>query len=109
MNTQGGFYGTALQAASFLGHVAAVKSLLRSGADTSCSHAVQVRIPFYRPNVQVCNALHAASLRGHGAVVELLLNHGVVSQHLDIALDAALGHGFNYVAESLIKHGAKQK
>ena len=110
VNAQGGYYGNPVQAASFQGHVVVVKSLLRSGANASCSHAVQVRNGYHvsQPLVEVCNTLHAASLRGHKAIVELLLNHGVVTHHLDAALEAALEHSFYSVAQLLMKHRAKQ-
>jgi ankyrin repeat protein len=64
VNTQGGDFGNALQAASLQGHEKVVELLLGKGAD------VNVQGGSYG------NALYAASLQGHKKVVELLLGKG---------------------------------
>lgn len=64
VNTQGGYYSNALQAASYGGHQEIVKLLLDHGADVNAQGG------YYG------NALHAASLRGHQGIVKLLLDQG---------------------------------
>ena len=64
VNAQGGYYGNALQAASWKGHEAVVRFLLTQGADVNAQGG------YYG------NALQAASWKGHEAVVRLLLDQG---------------------------------
>jgi ankyrin repeat protein len=64
VNTKGGYYGNALQAASVRGHLEAVDLLLEKGAD------VNVQGGYYG------NALQAASAHGHLEGVKLLLEKG---------------------------------
>src|ERR1700728_1067158 len=64
VNAQGGFYGNALQAASYKGHEAIVGLLLENGADVNAQGG------------KYGNALQAASCRGHEAIVCLLLEKG---------------------------------
>ena len=61
VNAQGGYYGNALQAASFGGHEKVVKLLLEKNADINAHGG------FYG------NALQAAIAKGHEHVVKLLL------------------------------------
>jgi ankyrin repeat protein len=60
VNAQGGGYGNALQAASYMGHEAIVGLLLENGADVNTQGGT------------FGTALQAASLEGHEAIVELL-------------------------------------
>ncbi|KFY03640.1 hypothetical protein V490_00108, partial [Pseudogymnoascus sp. VKM F-3557] len=62
VNAQGGFYGNALQAASYGGHDKIVELLLSKDADVNAQGG------FYG------NALQAASVEGHDKIVELLLS-----------------------------------
>lgn len=62
-NAQGGYYGTALQAASSTGHEKVVELLLRNGANVNARGKYDT-------------ALHAASTKGNDKVVELLLANG---------------------------------
>ena len=64
VNTQGGVYGNALQAASSYGHEAIVRVLIENGADVNA------------PGGDYGDALHAALAHGHKAIVELLINNG---------------------------------
>ncbi|KAF7540669.1 hypothetical protein G7054_g1120 [Neopestalotiopsis clavispora] len=65
VNTQGGVYGNALQAASAKGHQDIVQMLLANGADVNTQGGVYG------------NALQAASRGGHREIVQLLVNIGV--------------------------------
>jgi ankyrin repeat protein len=64
VNAQGGFYGSALQAASAQGRLKVVEMLLQKGADVNaqCGH--------------YGNALQAASVEEREEVVEMLLQKG---------------------------------
>ena len=64
VNAQGGFYGNALQAASFQDYDKIVEVLLANGADVNAQGG------FYG------NALQAASYGGHDKIVEVLLAKG---------------------------------
>jgi ankyrin repeat domain-containing protein 50 len=64
VNTQGGRYGNALQAASAKGHIQTVKLLLARGPKVNAQGGWHV------------NALQAASVGGHDNIVELLLAQG---------------------------------
>ncbi len=112
MNAQGGYYGSALQAASFIGHAVMVQILLRCGAEaTSVTHAVEIK---WLDNgilnqAVVCNALQAACIRGHVPIVKLLLDHGVKQEHIETAFQAASDIDHYWIVILLLKHGAKQK
>ena len=91
VNAQGGYFGTALQAASYQGHERIVRLLLQSGA-------------------RYGNALQAASCQGHEGIVRLLLQSGA-----DInarggfygnALQAASYHGHERTVRLLLQSGA---
>ncbi|KZL66078.1 hypothetical protein CI238_06213 [Colletotrichum incanum] len=64
VNAEGGYYGNALQAASFRGHQDIVQLLLDKGADVNAEGG------------NYGNALQAASYRGHQEIVQLLLDKG---------------------------------
>ena len=64
INTQGGYYGNALQAASYRGHDKVVQILLDKGAD------INAQGEYYG------NALQAASIGGHDKVMKMLLDKG---------------------------------
>ena len=68
VNAQGGKYGNALQAASYLDHEAIVKLLLEKGAKVNAQGG------------EYGNALQAASYLGHEAIVKLLLEKGAEDQ-----------------------------
>jgi len=98
VNTQGGFYGNALQAASARGREQVVKLLLDKGAD------VNVQGGFYG------NALQAALAGGYEQIVKLLLDKGadVNAQggFYGNALQAALARGHEQVVKLLLDKGA---
>jgi ankyrin repeat protein len=98
VNARGGYYESALQAASAGGHLVVVKMLLKSGAD------VNARGGHYE------SALQAASAGGHLVVIELLLEAGadVNAQggYYRNALQAASLGGYQAVVELLLEAGA---
>jgi Ankyrin repeats (3 copies) len=93
VNAQGGYYGNALQAASYGGHDQVVQRLLEAGADVNAQGG------YYG------NALQAASLGGHDQVVQRLLEAGadVNAQGGEYghALQAASGEGHDQVVQLL--------
>ena len=64
VNVQGGYYGNALQAASYRIHELLVQLLVGNGADVNAQGG------------HYDNALHAANERGHKEVVQLLIKYG---------------------------------
>ena len=64
VNTQGGYYGSALQAASYEGHEQVVKILLDNKAEVNVQGG------------KYSNALQSASAAGHQGIVHLLLDNG---------------------------------
>ncbi|KAF3059041.1 Ankyrin repeat domain-containing protein 50 [Trichoderma lentiforme] len=134
INTTGGFYGSALQAASSKGYVHLVEMLLRNGALINakggrCGTALQAAS--YHGHVSVVywllengadvnqmgglygTALQAAAFNGHADVVELLLEHGadvnLEGGKYNTALDAAKQRKLLYlerVKKILLSHGA---
>jgi hypothetical protein len=100
VNAQGGYYGSALQAASAQGHEAVVALLLENGADANMQGG------WYG------NALCAASVRGHEAVVALLLEKGAEVNarggYYESALQAASEERHEAVVALLLKKGAQQ-
>ncbi|MCJ1470198.1 hypothetical protein MMC07_008843, partial [Pseudocyphellaria aurata] len=70
VNAQGGYYGNALQAASWRGHQQIVELLLDKGADANLQGG------------KYGNALQAASEKGRWQIVELLHDKGALGQKL---------------------------
>jgi ankyrin repeat protein len=97
VNTQGGEYGNALQAASSSGHKAIVHLLLEQGADVNAQGG------YYG------NALQAASRNGHEAIVHLLLDRGVdvnaQGGRYSNALQAASSNGHEGIVHLLLERG----
>lgn len=98
VNAQGGYYGSALQAASVDGHKEIVQILLDRGADANAQGGY------------FGNALQTASGRGYKKIVSRLLNRGA---HVNTqgglygnALQAASGHGPVTIVEMLLDNGA---
>lgn len=73
INTQGGKYSSALQAASAEGHEKIVELLLEEGADVNAQGG------------EYSSALQAASAQGHGKTVELLLEKGAETPQLALS------------------------
>jgi RNA binding exosome subunit len=98
VNTQGGHYGNALQAASIKGHEQVVKMLLDKGADVNAQGG------------HYGNALQAASIKGHEQVVKMLLNKGAninaQDEYYSNALQAASEGGYEQVVKMLPKKNA---
>lgn len=70
VNTQGGIFGSALQAAAFSGQTESVRLLLDRGADIDARGG------------KCASALNAAILRGHWDIVEILLQAGATPDYL---------------------------
>ncbi|KAK0514475.1 hypothetical protein JMJ35_003092 [Cladonia borealis] len=98
INAQGGFYGNALQAASYKGHKEVVQLLLDSGAYINAQGG------------HYSNALQAASYKGRKEVVQLLLDRGAdvnaQSGPNGNALQAASCQGHENVVQLLLDKGA---
>ncbi len=98
VNAQGGYYGNALQAASYGGHEEVVKLLVHQGADVDAQGG------------KYGNALQAASFRGHEEVVKLLVHEGadVNAQggFYGNALQAASQGGREKIVKLLVHEGA---
>ncbi|KAJ1323553.1 ankyrin repeat domain-containing protein 50 [Microdochium nivale] len=98
INTQVGYYGNALYAASSRGHEAIVRLLLDRGADVNARSG------------RNGNALQAASLAGHEAIVRLLLDRGANvnarSGRNGNALQAASLAGHEATVRLLLDRGA---
>ncbi|KAJ5757468.1 uncharacterized protein N7511_006162 [Penicillium nucicola] len=98
VNAQGGYFGNALQAASWKGHEEVVLMLLDHGADMNAQGG------------RFGNALQATSSQGHKNVVSMLLDHGagVNAQggHFGNALQAASCGVHKDVVSILLDHGA---
>ncbi|PKK50284.1 hypothetical protein CI102_6845 [Trichoderma harzianum] len=98
INTTGGFYGSALQAASSKGYVHLVEMLLRNGALINAKGG------------RCGTALQAASYHGHVSVVYWLLENGADVNQMGglygTALQAAAFNGHADVAELLLERGA---
>ena len=98
INTQGGYYGNALQAALLGGHNKVIEMLLDKGADVNAQGG------YYG------NALQAASYRGYEKVVQILLDKGadVNAQGGEYgnALQAASYGGHDKVVQILLDKGA---
>ncbi|KPA37280.1 hypothetical protein FLAG1_09906, partial [Fusarium langsethiae] len=98
VNAQGGYYGNALQAASFGGHLEIVQTLLDKGADVNTQGG------------HYGNALYAASSQGNLEIVQMLLDKGadVNAQGGEYgnALQAASCEGYLEVVQTLLDKGA---
>ncbi|KAK8040286.1 hypothetical protein PG991_000074 [Apiospora marii] len=101
VNTQGGYYGTALQAASARGDPNIVKLLLNKGAN------IDARGGVYH------TALYAASSNGCDEVVQLLLNRSADAKITTILektpLHAASEKGHEKVVKLLLQRGVDVK
>ncbi|KEY73950.1 hypothetical protein S7711_09447 [Stachybotrys chartarum IBT 7711] len=98
VNTQGGEFGNALQAASFTDKSEIMKLLLENGADINAEGG------YYG------NALQAALLQGHAKIVKLLLENGananVEGGHFGNALQIASSEGYSEIVKLLLENGA---
>ncbi|KAL4736282.1 ankyrin repeat-containing domain protein [Aspergillus similis] len=106
INTKGGHYGNALQAASYRGHEGTVQRLLDQGAEVNAQGA-----EVNAQGGEYGNALQAASSGGHEKVVQILLD-----QVADVnaqgglygnALQAASYKGHEGVVQILLDQGAE--
>ena len=98
VNERSGFFGNALQAASFNGHKNVVQTLLDKGAHVNSQGG------------HFGNALQAASYNGHESVVQLLLNNGIdiniPGGEFGSALLGASYNGHMAVVQMLLNQGA---
>ena len=98
INAQGGYFGNALQAASYLGHEKVVQFIFDRGADVNAQGGL------------FSNALYSASGRGHEKVIQLLLDRGA-DVHAQVgyfgnALQMALYAGHETIIQLLLDRGA---
>ncbi|KAI2484784.1 multiple ankyrin repeats single kh domain protein [Pyrenophora tritici-repentis] len=97
VNAKGGYYGNALQAASFKGHEQVVKMLFDKGTDVNAQGGCYG------------NALQAALVGGHEQVVKMLLNKGAdINAKGGVfgnALQAASFKGHEQVVKMLLDKG----
>jgi hypothetical protein len=92
VSVEKGYYGTAVQAASYAGHTSIVGRLLKHGASLRSNGS------------RYHSALEAAARKGNGIIVKMLLEHGnrVPDQEQEVlALEAAIRGGHKEVAEIL--------
>jgi hypothetical protein len=98
VNAQGGYFGSALQAASAGGHDRVVQRLLENGADVNAEGGC------------FGSALQAASAGGHDRVVQRLLENGAhvntQGRPYGTALQAASDWGHDRVVQRLLENGA---
>ena len=98
VNARGGFYGNALQAASFMGHQKIVHLLLDKGADVNAQGG------------QYGSALQVASFKGHQQIVQILLDAGAdvnaKGGEYGSAVQAASNEGHQKIVEILLDTGA---
>ena len=98
VNIEAGYYGTALQAASIMGHTEVVRMLLDAGAH------VNIEAGYYG------TALQAASANGKIEVVRMLLDAGahvnIEAGYFGTALQAASANGHTEVVRMLLGAGA---
>jgi ankyrin repeat protein len=131
VNAEGGYFGNALQAASFNGHEQIVRLLVEKGANvnaeggwygnalqaaSSSDHEQIVRLLVEKganvnaEGVEYGNALQAASYGGHEQIVRLLVEKGanVNAQggELGNALQAASYGGHEQIVRLLVEKGA---
>ncbi|KAJ0133227.1 hypothetical protein HZ326_23694 [Fusarium oxysporum f. sp. albedinis] len=130
VNAQGGYYGTALQAASAKGRKEVVRLLLDEGADVNAQggryggalqaasgegHTEIVRLLLnegadVNTQGEYCTALLLASVSNHKEIVRLLLEKGADVNALDslygTALQAASGEGHTEIVRRLLNEGA---
>ena len=101
VNIQGGYYGSALQAASSNSQESIVQLLLSNGADTN------IQGGYYG------SALQAASCRYNERMIQLLLDHGadvnIQGGHYGSALYTASYEGNKDIVQLLLDHGADVK
>ncbi|KAJ7444039.1 ankyrin repeat domain-containing protein [Mycena latifolia] len=100
VNCQGGFYGTALQAASAWGHQSVARFLIEEGADVNALGG------------HYGTALQAASAGGHESVARFLIEKGADGNaqggRCGTALQAASEGGHESIARFLIEMGADE-
>ncbi|KAL9632949.1 MAG: hypothetical protein Q9164_004994 [Protoblastenia rupestris] len=98
IDAQGRYHGNALQAASLGGHEQIVQLLLQKGADINAQSG------------NYSNALQAASYKGHEQIVQLLLQKGAdinaQGGRYGNALQAASSRGHEQIVQLLLQKGA---
>ncbi|KAK2764811.1 hypothetical protein CKAH01_15750 [Colletotrichum kahawae] len=132
VNTQGGRYGNALQAASGGGHQEIVQMLLNNGADVNAQggdYGNALQAASFRGHQEIVqmllingadvnaqdgyssNALYAASVGGHQEIVQMLLNNradiNAQGGRYSNALQAASERGYQEIVQMLLNNGAE--
>ncbi|KAJ5605672.1 hypothetical protein N7510_008453 [Penicillium lagena] len=107
VNSRGGIYGSALQAASSRGYENVVRTLLEQGADINAQGGKYAMV---KGGAYGSSALQAACSRGHEKVVQILLEQGAdVNAHRSgycSALQDASSRGYGKVVQVLLERGA---
>lgn len=104
MDAKGGYYGTALQAASKFRHSEVVKLLLKAGAD------VNIQGGYYGTALQAASGFGPAPVFRRSELVQLLLEAGadanIQGGYYGTALQAASAWGYSEVVKLLLEAGA---
>ena len=80
VNAQGGYYGNALQAASYGGHEAIAKLLIEKGADVNAQRG------------EYAYVLHATSYEGHEVIAKHLIQKEQTYMHKEDSMEMHSRH-----------------
>ncbi|KAH0360135.1 Pfs, NACHT and ankyrin domain protein, partial [Aureobasidium melanogenum] len=115
VNAQGGFFGSALHAAAWNGHIDTLQLLLKYGADVSAmkwqhgSTSAALQVAAYRGHVEIVKALlmHGADVNACNAQISYEGGEPSYTTRHYTALEAASYKGHIEVVKILLKNNAK--